>query len=51
MVDLNRLNSGIKLIKEEMKSNARKNSVWSRKKQLEKISGQKNPHTLKSRRK
>lgn len=49
MVNLNRLGSGRKLIHDAVKTSKRKNTIWSRANQVEKISKQKNPHTTKSR--
>lgn len=49
MSNLNRLGSGLKLIRETVKTSKRKNTLWSRANHLEKISKQKNPHTKKSR--
>lgn len=51
MVDLNRLHSGIRLIREVIKTSKRKNTMWSKQQQNEKIDKQKNPHTSKSRNK
>jgi hypothetical protein len=49
MIDLNRINSGLKLIQKVIKNNKSNKTPWSRKSQTEKLAKQVNPHNPKSR--
>jgi hypothetical protein len=49
MIDLNRINSGLKLIKKVISSNKSNKTPWSRKSQKEQIAKQVNSHNQKSR--
>ena len=49
MIDLNNIGNGKKLIKEVMKNSKLKNTPFSKQKQVEQLSKQKNAHNNQSR--